>query len=45
MLVALFAGINPIRVPKSTNIITAIKTTNIDTDALIRIESGPLPYA
>ena len=45
MLVALLAGINPINVPNTTNIITAMKTTNIGTDALIKIESGPLPKA
>ena len=45
MLVALLAGINPINVPNTTNITTAIKTTTIGTDALIKIESGPLPKA
>ena len=39
MLVALFAGINPIKVPKTTNIITEINTTAIGTDAFIKTES------
>ena len=45
ILVARFAGIRPISVPNTTNIITAIKTTIIGTDALIKTESGPLPKA
>ena len=45
ILVALFAGINPIKVPNTTSIITEINTTSIGTDAFIKTESGPLPKA
>ena len=43
MLVAFVAGINPIKVPKITNIIKAINTTAIDTEALTNTASSPCP--
>ena len=43
ILVALVAGIRPISVPNTTNIISDIKTINIDTDGLISIASEPCP--
>ena len=40
-LVALFAGINPINVPKTQESPSAKNTTGIDTDAFINSASGP----
>lgn len=41
-LVALNAGINPIKVPKTTKIIKAINTTAMDTDAFTMVASETL---
>ena len=45
ILVALNAGISPIIVPNTTNTNKAIKTTAIETDALINVASSPCPHA
>ena len=41
ILVALNAGINPIKVPKITSIISATNPTAMDTDAYTIAASGP----